>query len=142
MRSPLRLAPACEAIPKDQTRERNGGHKASSRIGQARDRALRRQKAHGTGETLGYLACGLVLLTFGMRTMLAMRIAAIGSNLAFITYGLSLDLVPIWALHIALLPLNAFRLLELQRGAKRRPRRRSSPRVSPLACLGLGLDPR
>jgi CRP/FNR family transcriptional regulator, cyclic AMP receptor protein len=93
-------------------------------------------------ETLGYLACGLVLLTFGMRTMMAMRVAAIGSNLAFVAYGLALDLPPIWALHTALLPLNAFRLLELQRGAKRRRGRRSSRRISPSARLGLGLDPR
>jgi hypothetical protein len=71
-------------------------------------------------ETLGYLACGLVLLTFGMRTMRTMRIAAIGSNLAFIAYGLALDLPPIWSLHTALLPLNAYRLLELQRGGNRR----------------------
>lgn len=70
-------------------------------------------------EELGYLASGLVLLTFGMRTMVAMRIVAIGSNLAFIAYGLSLDLAPIWALHIALLPLNAYRLLELQTRMRR-----------------------
>lgn len=75
-------------------------------------------------ETLGYLASGLVLLTFGMKTMIAMRIAAIGSNLAFIAYGLSLDLPPIWALHIALLPLNAYRSssYEEARGARREPR--------------------
>ena len=35
-------------------------------------------------EALGCLAFGLVLLTFGMRTMLPMRILAIGSNHAFI----------------------------------------------------------
>jgi CRP/FNR family transcriptional regulator, cyclic AMP receptor protein len=93
-------------------------------------------------ETLGYLASGLVLVTFGMRTMLAMRIAAIASNLAFIAYGLSLDLPPIWALHIALLPLNAYRLLELQRGARRRRGRRSSRRVPPPARADLRLEPR
>ena len=91
-------------------------------------------------ETLGYLASGLVLVTFGMRTMMAMRIAAIGSNLAFVAYGLSLDLAPIWALHIALLPLNAYRLLELQRGARRRRGRRSSHRVLPSARADLRLN--
>ena len=80
---------------------------------------------------LGYLASGLVLLTFGMRTMLPMRVAAIASNLAFIAYGLSLGLTPIWVLHGILLPLNAWRLLELQRSARhqrgcRRRRRRPS----------------
>jgi hypothetical protein len=81
---------------------------------------------------LGFVASGLVLLTFGMRTMLPMRVAAIASNLAFITYGLSLGLTPIWALHGILLPLNAWRLLELQRSARRqrgclRRRRRLGP---------------
>jgi CRP/FNR family cyclic AMP-dependent transcriptional regulator len=66
-------------------------------------------------EALGYLASGLVLLTFGMKTMVAMRMVAIGSNLAFIAYGLSLELTPIWALHSILLPLNTYRLFELQR---------------------------
>jgi CRP/FNR family cyclic AMP-dependent transcriptional regulator len=70
-------------------------------------------------EALGYLASGLVLVTFGMRTMAPMRIVAIGSNLAFIGYGLSLELAPIWVLHSTLLPLNAYRLLELQRRMRR-----------------------
>jgi hypothetical protein len=83
---------------------------------------------------LGFVASGLVLLTFGMRSMLPMRVAAIASNLAFIAYGLSLGLTPIWVLHGVLLPLNAYRLLELQksarrqRGCRRRRRRLSHPR--------------
>ena len=68
-------------------------------------------------ETLGCLASALVLLTFGMRTMVAMRIVAIGSNLAFIAYGLSLALTPIWVLHGILLPLNIYRLLEFVKDA-------------------------
>ena len=70
-------------------------------------------------QALGFLAAGLVLVTFGMRTMVPMRIAAIASNLAFIAYGVSLELTPVWLLHGILLPLNANRLLEA-----RRPRRR------------------
>ncbi len=66
-------------------------------------------------EALGFLASGLVLLTFGMRTMLPMRLLATLSNLAFITYGLSLGLTPVWVLHGILLPLNVYRLHELQR---------------------------
>jgi hypothetical protein len=85
-------------------------------------------------EALGCLASGLVLLTFGVRTMLPMRVAAIGSNLAFIAYGLALDLSPIWVLHGILLPLNTYRLLELLRRARRpkgRGRRRMVTRVAP-----------
>ena len=69
-------------------------------------------------ETLGYLASGLVLVTFGMRSMLPMRTVAIASNLAFIAYGLSLGLTPIWVLHGILLPLNAYRLLELHKSVR------------------------
>ena len=87
-------------------------------------------------EALGCLASGLVLLTFGMRTMLPMRVAAIGSNLAFIAYGLSLDLSPIWVLHGILLPLNTYRLVELLHCARRpsgRGRRRAVTRVARVA---------
>ena len=74
-------------------------------------------------EMLGFLASGLVLVTFGMRTMVPMRVAAIGSNLAFVAYGLALGLTPVWLLHSILLPLNVHRLLELKL-ARRRTRRR------------------
>ena len=76
-------------------------------------------------QALGFLASALVLLTFGMRTMVPMRIAAIASNLAFIAYGVSLELTPVWLLHGILLPLNAYRLLEA-RPFRRRRRGRSA----------------
>lgn len=76
-------------------------------------------------QALGFLAAALVLLTFGMRTMVPMRIAAIASNLAFIAYGVSLELTPVWLLHGILLPLNAYRLLEA-RPLRRRRRGRSA----------------
>jgi len=84
-------------------------------------------------EALGFLASGLVLLTFGMRTMLPMRLLAILSNLAFITYGLSLDLTPVWALHGILLPLNFYRLWELRQRPRRR--QRAAPGERSLARL-------
>ena len=89
-------------------------------------------------EALGFLASGLVLLTFGMRAMLPMRLLAICSNLAFIGYGLSLDLTPVWALHGILLPLNLYRLHELHqrvRGGRGGARRRASlDRLRPLVA--------
>jgi hypothetical protein len=80
-------------------------------------------------QALGFLASALVLLTFGMRTMVPMRIAAIASNLAFIAYGVSLELTPVWLLHGILLPLNAYRLLEA-RPFRRRRRGRSARRFA------------
>ena len=62
---------------------------------------------------VGYLASALVLLTFCMSTMLSLRAVAIGSNLAFVAYGLSADVYPVLALHLILLPLNVVILVRM-----------------------------
>ena len=66
-------------------------------------------------ELSGYIASGLVLAAFYMKDMVPLRIAALGSNLAFIAYGLALGLTPIWLLHALLVPLNAWRLMDAAR---------------------------
>ena len=63
------------------------------------------------GSAIGFIASGLVLAAFGMKDMVNLRIAAICSNIAFITYALLLDLPPILILHVILLPLNGWRLM-------------------------------
>jgi CRP/FNR family cyclic AMP-dependent transcriptional regulator len=62
---------------------------------------------------VGYLASALVLCTFLTRTMVPLRVVALGSNLAFITYGALLHLYPVLVLHVVLLPVNAWRLREI-----------------------------
>jgi len=62
---------------------------------------------------IGYLASALVLCTFLTRTMMPLRIVALGSNVAFIAYGGILHLYPVLALHLILLPVNAWRLREI-----------------------------
>jgi CRP/FNR family transcriptional regulator, cyclic AMP receptor protein len=69
-----------------------------------------------------WVAATLVFCTFFMKTMIPLRIVAIASNLAFITYallglhyGVFGRLYPILVLHSCLLPLNVLRLRELQR---------------------------
>ena len=70
----------------------------------------------------GWVASALVFSTFFMTTMLRLRIIAIASNLAFMSYAL-LGLVagdfgrlyPIFVLHAALLPLNVSRLHQLRK---------------------------
>jgi CRP/FNR family transcriptional regulator, cyclic AMP receptor protein len=62
-------------------------------------------------EPIGYLASALVLATFCMRDMAALRCMAIASNLAFITYGALADLGPVLVLHLLLLPVNVQRLM-------------------------------
>jgi len=71
------------------------------------------------GSAIGFIASGLVLAAFGMKDMVSLRIVAICSNIAFITYALLLDLPPVLVLHVILLPLNGWRLLGAlkQRGA-------------------------
>jgi hypothetical protein len=53
----------------------------------------------------------LVLAAFGMKDMVKLRIVAICSNIAFITYALALNLFPVLILHVVLLPLNGWRLM-------------------------------
>jgi CRP/FNR family cyclic AMP-dependent transcriptional regulator len=67
-----------------------------------------------SGEVFGYIASALVFATFYMRTMLPLRVVAIASNIAFITYALVDGLTPILLLHGALLPLNVIRILQIR----------------------------
>jgi CRP/FNR family cyclic AMP-dependent transcriptional regulator len=67
----------------------------------------------GSGEAIGYVASGLVFLTFCMKTMMPLRLLAIASNVAFISYGTANGLVPIIVLHTLLLPMNAVRTWQI-----------------------------
>ena len=66
-------------------------------------------------DAIGFGASALVLLLFYQRRMVPLRVAALGSNVAFIAYGLALGLAPVWLLHAVLLPVNASRLAEALR---------------------------
>ena len=66
---------------------------------------------------VGYTASGLVLMTFAMADVRRLRVIAILSNIAFIAYGALDWLPPVLGLHLLLLPLNVFRLIELHRCA-------------------------
>jgi hypothetical protein len=63
-------------------------------------------------EAWGYVASSLVLATFCMKRMGALRIAAIFSNVSFVAYGLLLHLMPIIVLHPLLMPMNCWRLFQ------------------------------
>jgi hypothetical protein len=66
-------------------------------------------------ELVGFVASTLVLVTFALRDMRALRLTAILSNVAFIIYSATNWLVPILALHLLLLPINVCRLREASR---------------------------
>ncbi len=61
-------------------------------------------------EILGYIAAFLVFMTFSMKTMVPLRTVGIASNVFFIAYGYLNPAYPLLVLHLALLPLNIFRL--------------------------------
>jgi hypothetical protein len=71
-------------------------------------------------EPVGYLASLLVLATFCMRDMVSLRVVAIASNVAFISYGALAGISPVLLLHVVLLPVNVLRLSESVRSALRR----------------------
>jgi hypothetical protein len=70
-------------------------------------------------ESIGYLASLLVLATFCMSGMVALRAVAIASNVAFIGYAALVDIGPVLLLHALLLPMNAYRLLQAVRERRR-----------------------
>jgi hypothetical protein len=67
------------------------------------------------GEFFGYSASLLVFAAFYMKSMVPLRVVAIASNIAFMTYAWLDGLTPILVLHGALLPLNLLRLSQLRR---------------------------
>jgi CRP/FNR family cyclic AMP-dependent transcriptional regulator len=66
-------------------------------------------------EGLGYLASCMVFIAFYMKTMVPLRLLAIGSSVVFIVYGIAEHLYPIIVLHAALLPLNVLRLIQIRK---------------------------
>ena len=75
-------------------------------------------------EVAGYVASGLVLATFSMKSMRWLRAVGILSNFGFIFYALVVDLPPILILHSILLPVNVVRLVQLEWS---RPKYRVTP---------------
>jgi hypothetical protein len=61
---------------------------------------------------VGWLAASLVLTSFYLKTIYSLRLVAAVSNIAFIFYAIHVSALPIFVLHVLLLPLNAFRLVQ------------------------------
>ena len=64
-------------------------------------------------ETLGWLAAVLTVASYAVKTMLPLRILAILSSLAFVTYAFLLSLWPMVVMELILLPFNIWRLWEI-----------------------------
>lgn len=71
-------------------------------------------------QVIAWLAAAMVFLSFFMKTIVPLRTLAIGSNVLFISYalmglhyGVFDKVLPIFVLHVALLPLNIYRLRQV-----------------------------
>jgi CRP/FNR family cyclic AMP-dependent transcriptional regulator len=64
---------------------------------------------------LGYAASATVFATFCMKTMIPLRALAIASNVLFCAFGYFGHVYPVLVLHLALLPINTVRLIQIQR---------------------------
>ena len=62
-------------------------------------------------DLLGYAASCAVLATFVMRTMVPLRSIAILSNILFVAFAYCQHIYPVFLLHVALLPVNGWRLI-------------------------------
>jgi hypothetical protein len=72
-------------------------------------------------DLLGYSASFSVFGTFCMKKMVALRVLAVISNILFALYGYYGQLHPILLLHLALLPVNVFRFVQLLWGEPAEP---------------------
>ncbi len=64
-------------------------------------------------DLVGWAADGFTLIAFAMKTMLPLRVSGACANLCFIAYGANAGILPVLVLHLALLPVNLWRLAEL-----------------------------
>lgn len=69
---------------------------------------------------LGYAASCAVLATFLMQTMVSLRLVAILSNVLFAAFGYAQHIYPVLFLHAVLLPINLWRLMDIQRTPRTR----------------------
>lgn len=70
-------------------------------------------------ELVGWIAAAFTLTAYSMRTMLPLRVAAIGANVFFIAYSALSGIYPTLVLHCILLPFNGYRLFEIFQMTKR-----------------------
>lgn len=66
-------------------------------------------------DAFGWLAAGLTWLTFFCSDMRRLRALALCANAAFIAYAAMVPLWPVLVLHLALVPVNLWRLTQVLR---------------------------
>jgi hypothetical protein len=66
-------------------------------------------------EAVGFLGSLFTVLTYSMKEMLWLRVAAVLSCTSFMVYGAMIESWPLILMDMALLPINLWRLIELRR---------------------------
>jgi CRP/FNR family cyclic AMP-dependent transcriptional regulator len=66
-------------------------------------------------DLVGYCGVGVNIVAYSMRSMIPLRIAAIGTNILFLIYSGVVGVYPTLFLNAVLLPLNVYRLVEMLR---------------------------
>lgn len=64
-------------------------------------------------EAVGWAASLLTIATYSMNTMIPLRIFAIGSSFCFLIYSFVLQLWPMFAMDLILLPINLYRFWQI-----------------------------
>jgi CRP-like cAMP-binding protein len=67
----------------------------------------------------GTVAAVLIVVSTLVKTIIPLRWLAVGGNIGFVVYGLAHPAPMVAALHAALLPINLWRVLEMQRLTRR-----------------------
>lgn len=86
-------------------------------------------------ELLGYAAAGMTMVTYAMRTMIPLRVAAILANVLFLSYSILAKIYPSILLHAVLLPFNIYRLAELYRLSRAAKIARKTPSMGHLSLF-------
>jgi Bacterial inner membrane protein len=66
-------------------------------------------------EVVGFCGSALAILTYWMREMIPLRIAAVLGCLCFLAYAILIGAYPLIVMEAILLPINLYRLVELLR---------------------------
>jgi hypothetical protein len=79
------------------------------------DQLLENMAAWGLVEAIGWFAALATLITYAMRTMLPLRMAALVSNLFFFVYAAIEGIYPTMVMNAVLLPINLYRIYDIRR---------------------------
>lgn len=70
-------------------------------------------------EAVGFMGSLFTILTYSMREMRWLRVAAVLSCVSFMIYGVMIQSWPLILMDMALLPINLWRLIELRQADRR-----------------------